>query len=94
MERSYSGHDGIVYFGLFDRWIMSVVGVKQLYNEIDGGLNRSAMYRFKDATVSFLESGDVKDGSPVQIRVEGDTSEIFDDICKAIGRNFPALRGS
>jgi len=60
MERSYSGHDGIVYFGLFDRWIMSVVGVKQLYNEIDGGLNRSAMYRFKDATVSFLESGDVK----------------------------------
>lgn len=92
MERLYEGHDGIVDAGRFHTWIMSARGVKLTYNRVDPNLDRTSIYRFKDATIEYWESGDHKDGAPVSVKVKGDTKQTVEEICGSIENNFSGLQ--
>jgi hypothetical protein len=92
MERIYHGNDGIVNANAFDDWVMSAKGVKRLYYNTIHTLETFAMYRFKDCTLNFWESGSWRDGAPIEIKVEGDTKKTVKDICSHIERVFPSLK--
>ena len=92
-NKTYYGHDGIADAARFNDWVMSAPKVKRLCYEVSPNLEVHLLYRFKDVTIDYWGSGDDKDGAPVEIRVEGDTSELVKEICATIEKNFPGLRG-
>ena len=91
MKQTYYGHDGIVNAGEFHSWIMTSEGIRNIFYKTNSRLDTNSLYLFRDATIEFFEDGDWKDGSPIEIRVEGDTDKIFEQICKNIELRFPEL---
>lgn len=91
MERTYIATDNIVNNYIFDTWIMSAEGVKRIHNHRSSNLDIASLYRFRDATISYSESGNHRDGSQVLIKIEGDNKRIFSQICSSLERNFPRI---
>lgn len=94
MKRVYVGIDNYVNSTQFDKWIMSAVGIKKTFQEVDTYLTLKAVYQFQEIEIEYEESGSHRDGAEVAITVRGcqHAKKLLEDICLSIEKNFSRMK--